>query len=112
MKQMMRIQSDRPIALREAIMACTTGGTVSVIGVYGGLIDKFPINAVMNKGLTVRAGQCHVQHYMPELLERIQKGEIDPTFIITHHMPLADAPDGYKMFNDKLDNCEKIVLKT
>jgi threonine dehydrogenase-like Zn-dependent dehydrogenase len=112
MKQMMRIQSDRPIALREAIMACASGGTVSVVGVYAGLIDKFPMNAVMNRSLTIKTGQCHVQRYMQPLLERIQKGEIDPTFIITHHMKLDDAAEGYKIFNDKLDNCEKIVLKT
>jgi len=111
MKQMMRMQSDRPIALREAILSCAPGGTVSVIGVYAGLIDKFPMNAVMNKGLTIRTGQCHVQHYMPELLERIQSGEIDPTFVITHHMPLSEAAHGYEIFNNKLDNCEKVVLR-
>jgi threonine dehydrogenase-like Zn-dependent dehydrogenase len=110
-KQMMRIQADRPIALREAIMACATGGTVSVIGVYAGLIDKFPMNAVMNKSLTIRTGQCHVHRYMKPLLERIQKGEIDPTFVITHRMRLEEAPQGYRIFNDKLDNCEKIVLQ-
>jgi threonine dehydrogenase-like Zn-dependent dehydrogenase len=110
MKQMMRIQTDRPIALREAIQACASGGTVSVIGVYAGLIDKFPIHTVMNRSLTIRAGQCHVHRYMQPLLERIQKGEIDPTFIITHRLKLEDAPHGYKIFNDKLENCEKIVL--
>ena len=109
-KQMMRMQTDRPIALREAIHACASGGTVSVIGVYTGLIDKFPMNAVMNKGLTIRTGQCHVQRYMQPLLERIQKGDIDPTFVITHHMPLDAAPRGYEMFNQKLDDCEKVVL--
>jgi threonine dehydrogenase-like Zn-dependent dehydrogenase len=110
-KQMMRMQMDRPIALREAILSCRNGGTVSVIGVYAGLIDKFPMNAVMNRGLTIRAGQCHVHKYVKPLLERIQKGEIDPTFVITHRMRLEDAPHGYKIFNDKQDNCEKIVLK-
>ena len=110
-KQMMRMQTDRPIALREAIMSCANGGTVSVIGVYTGLIDKFPINAVMNRSLTIRAGQCHVHRYMKPLLERIQKGEIDPTFVITHTMPLSQAAEGYRIFNDKHDNCEKIVLK-
>ena len=110
-KQMMRMQMDRPIALREAILSCRNGGTVSVIGVYAGLIDKFPMNAVMNRGLTIRAGQCHVHKYVKPLLERIQKGEIDPTFVITHRMRLEDAPHGYKIFNDKKDNCEKIVLK-
>jgi threonine dehydrogenase-like Zn-dependent dehydrogenase len=111
MKQMMRIQSDRPIALREAIYSCANGGTVSVIGVYAGLIDKFPMNAVMNRSLTIKTGQCHVHRYMKPLLERIQKGEIDPTFIITHRLPLDQAAEGYKIFNGKLENCEKIVLK-
>jgi len=110
-KQLMRIQADRPIALREAIHACANGGTVSVIGVYAGLIDKFPMNAVMNRSLTIKTGQCHVHRYMQPLLERIQRGEIDPTMVITHHMPLSQAAEGYKIFNDKLDNCEKIVLK-
>ncbi|MGZ8376986.1 MAG: zinc-dependent alcohol dehydrogenase [Gemmatirosa sp.] len=109
--QALRMQTDRPIALREAIMSCRSGGTVSVIGVYTGLIDKFPINAVMNRSLTIKAGQCHVHRYMKPLLERIQKGDIDPTFVITHTMPLSEAAHGYKIFNDKLDNCEKIVLK-
>jgi threonine dehydrogenase-like Zn-dependent dehydrogenase len=111
MKQMMRMQPDRPIALREAILSCASGGTVSVVGVYGGLIDKFPMNAVMNRNLTIRTGQCHVHRYMQPLMERIQKGEIDPTFIITHRMPLSQAAEGYRIFNDKVDNCEKIVLK-
>src|SRR4051812_30623255 len=111
MKQMMRMQADRPIALREAIMSCATGGTVSVIGVYAGLIDKFPMNAVMNKSLTIKTGQCHVHRYMKPLLERIQKGEIDPTFVISHRMPLSEAAEGYRIFNDKLDNCEKVILK-
>jgi threonine dehydrogenase-like Zn-dependent dehydrogenase len=110
LKQMMRIQSDRPIALREAIMSCRSGGTVSVIGVYAGLIDKFPMNAVMNRSLTIKTGQCHVHRYMQPLMERIQNGDLDPTFIITHRMPLSQAAEGYKIFNDKLDNCEKVVL--
>ena len=110
-KQMLRMQPDRPIALREAILSCASGGTVSVIGVYAGLIDKFPMNAVMNRSLTIKTGQCHVHRYMKPLLERIEKGEIDPTFVITHRMRLDEAAEGYKIFNDKLDNCEKIVLK-
>jgi len=110
-KQMMRMQSDRPIALREAINACRNGGTVSVIGVYAGLIDKFPMNTVMNRSLTIKTGQCHVHRYMQPLLDRIQRGEIDPTFIITHTMPLSEAPRGYDIFNKKLENCEKVVLK-
>ena len=111
MKQMMRMQTDRPIALREAISSCANGGTVSVIGVYTGFIDKFPMNAVMNRSLTIKTGQCHVQRYMKPLLERIQKGDIDPTFIITHHLPLEQAAEGYEMFNKKQDNCEKVVLR-
>src|SRR5687768_4350494 len=110
-KQFVRMQTDRPIALREAIFACAPGGTVSVIGVYAGVMDKFPINAVMNKGLTIKTGQCHVHKYMQPLLERIQKGELDPTFIITHRLKLEDAAEGYRIFNDKEDNCEKVVLK-
>jgi threonine dehydrogenase-like Zn-dependent dehydrogenase len=111
MKQVLRMQPDRPIALREAILSCRNGGTVSVIGVYAGLIDKFPMNAVMNRSLTIKTGQCHVHRYMKPLLERIQRGEIDPTFIITHRMPLDQAAEGYKIFNNKEDHCEKIVLK-
>jgi threonine dehydrogenase-like Zn-dependent dehydrogenase len=104
-------EADRPIALREAIMCCRNGGTVSVIGVYGGLIDKFPMGSVMNRSLTIKTGQCHVQRYMKPLLERIQNGEIDPSFVITHPMQLADAAEGYKIFCDKEDECIKIVLK-
>ena len=76
-------ETDRPIAVREAIMACRNGGTVSIIGVYGGFVDKFPMGSLMNRSLTIRTGQCHVQRYMRPLLERIQKGEIDPSFVIT-----------------------------
>ena len=111
LKQLSRIQLDRPLALREAIMACRNGGTVSVVGVYGGFIDKFPMGSIMNRSLTIKAGQAHVQRYMRPLLERIQNGEIDPSFVITHTMPLADAPHGYDIFKNKLDNCEKVVLK-
>ena len=109
-KQMTRMQMDRAVALREAIMSCRSGGTVSVIGVYAGFIDKFPFGTVMNRSLTIRAGQCHVHRYMKPLLERIQAGDIDPTFVITHRMKLEDAPKGYDMFSHKHDNCEKIVL--
>ncbi|HJQ20672.1 MAG TPA: zinc-dependent alcohol dehydrogenase [Gemmatimonadaceae bacterium] len=110
-KQAMMMETDRPIALREAIIGCRNGGTVSIIGVYGGFIDKFPIGSLMNRSLTVRAGQCHVHRYMKPLLERIEKGEIDPTFVITHTMPLLDAAQGYETFVNKEDNCEKIILK-
>jgi threonine dehydrogenase-like Zn-dependent dehydrogenase len=111
MKQALMLESDRPIALRQAILACRSGGTVSVVGVYTGLVDKFPMGAVMNRSLTIRAGQCHVQRYMRPLLERIQNREIDPSFVITHHMRLDEAPRGFELFSKKRDNCEKIVLK-
>jgi threonine dehydrogenase-like Zn-dependent dehydrogenase len=110
-KQAMRMETDRPMPLREAIFACKNGGTVSVIGVYAGFIDKFPMGAVMNRALTIRSGQIHVQRYMKPLLERIQKGEIDPSFVVTHKLSLDQAPMGYKMFRDKLDECVKVVLK-
>jgi threonine dehydrogenase-like Zn-dependent dehydrogenase len=110
-KQTVRLETDRPIALREAIMACRNGGVVSVIGVYGGFMDKFPAGSFMNRSLTIRTGQCHVQRYMRPLLERIEKGEIDPSFVITHRMRLDDAPEGYAMFREKQDDCIKIVLK-
>lgn len=110
-KQAMMLETGRPVALRQAIMACRNGGTVSVIGVYGGFIDKFPMGSVMNRSLTIRTGQCHVQRYMRPLLDRIQRGEIDPSFIITHRMRLEDAPEGFAMFLKKQDDCVKIVLK-
>ena len=110
-KQLMKLENDRPIALREAIMNCRNGGTVSVIGVYSGFIDKFPAGSMMNRSITIRTGQCHVHRYMKPLLERIRKGDIDPTFVITHRMSLEDAAHGYEIFNKKLDGCEKIVLK-
>jgi threonine dehydrogenase-like Zn-dependent dehydrogenase len=110
-KQATRQETDRPHALREAIMACRNGGTISVIGVYGGLIDKFPMGAVMNRSLTIKTGQCHVQRYMRPLLERIQNGEIDPSFVVSHQIPLEDAPRGYEMFKHKEDHCTKVVLK-
>jgi len=110
-KQAMMLESDRPHVLREAIMCCRSGGNVSVIGVYSGFIDKFPMGAVMNRSLTIKTGQCHVQRYMKPLLERIQKGEIDPSFVITHTVGLEDAPEMYKTFRDKQDECVKVVLK-
>jgi threonine dehydrogenase-like Zn-dependent dehydrogenase len=82
-----------------------------VIGVYGGFVDKFPLGSFMNRSLTMRTGQAHVQRYMKPLLERIQKGEIDPSFVITHRMTLDQAPQGYAMFKDKQDDCIKIVMK-
>ena len=111
-KQAMRLETDRPIALREAILACRNGGTVSVIGVYGGFVDKFPMGAVMNRSLTIRAGQCHVHRYMKPLLDRIERGEIDPTFIITHRLKLEEAAQGFDLFMHKEDDCMKVVLTT
>jgi threonine dehydrogenase-like Zn-dependent dehydrogenase len=110
-KQAMMLETDVPVALRECIRACRNGGTVSVIGVYGGFIDTFPMGAVINRGLTIRAGQCHVQRYMRPLLERIERGELDPSFVVTHTLPLADAAKGYDLFLNKQDGCEKVVLK-
>ena len=111
MKQAVMLESDRPYALRQAILACRNGGTVSVPGVYGGFDDKIPIGAMMNKGLTIKTGQTHVQRYFGPLLERIKQGEIDPSFIITHRMRLEDAPKGFDIFTKKEDGCIKIVLK-
>ena len=111
-KQALAMESDRPIALREAITACRNGGTISVIGVYSGLVDKFPLGTIMNRSLTIKSGQCHVHRYMRPLLQRIENGEIDPTMVITHRMPLADAARGYEIFLNKQDNCEKVVLST
>jgi threonine dehydrogenase-like Zn-dependent dehydrogenase len=109
-KQAMKLE-DRALALRQAIRCCRNGGIVSVMGVYGNFIDKFPMGAVMNRSLTIKAGQCHVQKYMRPLLDKIERGEIDPSFIITHEMPLEEAEFAYEMFVKKADGCEKIVLK-
>jgi threonine dehydrogenase-like Zn-dependent dehydrogenase len=110
-KQALMMENDRPHALREAIMCCRNGGIISVIGVYSGFIDKFPMGSVMNRSLTIKTGQAHVQRYMRPLLEMIEKGDIDPSFVITHTMSLDDAPRGYDIFKNKKDNCIKIVLK-
>jgi threonine dehydrogenase-like Zn-dependent dehydrogenase len=110
-KQATRSESDRGHALRDAILACRPGGIVSVMGVYGGLIDKFPAGALMNKGLTLKTGQCHAHRYLRPLYERIRNGEIDPSFVVTHRLPLDTAPDAYETFKHKLDDCVKVVLK-
>jgi threonine dehydrogenase-like Zn-dependent dehydrogenase len=110
-KQAAMLETDRPIVLREAIMACRNGGTVSVPGVYGGFVDKFPMGSVMNRSLTIKTGQTHVHRYMQPLLEKIRNGEIDPSFIVTHQMRLEDAPEGYEMFKHKKNECIKVVLK-
>jgi threonine dehydrogenase-like Zn-dependent dehydrogenase len=110
-KQANRSETERGHALRDAILACRPGGVVSVMGVYGGLMDKFPTGALMNKGLTLRTGQCHVQRYIKPLYERIRKGEIDPSFVITHRLPLEQASNGFETFKHKQDECVKVVLK-
>src|SRR5687767_6339158 len=109
-KQAMMLETDRPIALREAIMACRKGGTLSIAGVYGGFIDKVPIGSLMNKALTVKAGQTHVQKYMRPLLDRVAKGDIDPSFVISHHLKLEDAAEGYDTFFRNRNECMKVVL--
>jgi threonine dehydrogenase-like Zn-dependent dehydrogenase len=106
----MMMESDRPIVLREAIMACRNGGTISVPGVYGGLIDKMPMGAVMNKALTIKTGQTHTQRYLRPLLNRIKKGDINPSFVVTHRLKLSEAPVGFATFNKKQDGCIKIVM--
>jgi threonine dehydrogenase-like Zn-dependent dehydrogenase len=110
-KQAVRAESERPHALRDAIMACRPGGIVSVIGVYAGFMDKFPAGAFMNKGLTLRSGQCHVQRYTKRLYDHVVAGDIDPSFVVTHRMELDRAPEGYETFKNKRDECVKVVLK-
>lgn len=110
-KQAVRLETDRPNVLRQAIVACRKGGTVSLPGVYTGFVDKMPMGAFMNKGLTMKTGQTHVHRYLRPLLERVQKGDIDPSFVITHTLHLEQAPYGYEIFKHKKDNCIKIVLK-
>jgi len=110
-KQASRSETDRGHALRDAILACRPGGIVSVIGVYGGLMDKFPTGAFMNKGLQLRTGQCHVQKYMKPLYEHIRNGDIDPSFVITHKLDLGEASNAFETFKHKKDECVKVVLK-
>jgi threonine dehydrogenase-like Zn-dependent dehydrogenase len=109
-KNLMMLETDRAYALRQAILACRSGGTVSVAGVYSGFIDKFPMGAIVNRSLTIRSGQTHVHRYMRPLLERIERGDLDPSFVITHRMKLDDAPQGFDMFVKKQDECVKIVM--
>ncbi|MDB5317020.1 MAG: fdh2 [Rhodospirillales bacterium] len=110
-KQMLMLESDRPHVLREMIYVCRPAGVISVPGVYGGLIDKFPMGLAMNKGLTFRMGQTHVNRWTDDLLRRIEEGQIDPSFVITHTARLEDGPEMYKVFRDKQDSCVKVVLK-
>lgn len=111
-KQAIISETDRPTALREVIQSCRKGGIVSVPGVYGGMVDKFPIGVAFNKGLTIKAGQTHVHRYMRPLLQLIRDGKIDPAFLITHRLPLSEAPHGYDIFKNKEDECVKVVMHT
>jgi threonine dehydrogenase-like Zn-dependent dehydrogenase len=109
-KQALRLQTERGVTLRQAIRACRKGGTVSIVGVFGGLLDKFPMGAAMNKALTLRMGQQHGQRYIPMLLERMVRGEIDPSHLLTHPMPLTEAVRGYELFKTKKDGCVRAVF--
>ena len=108
-KQALYMETDRGEALRQAIIACRKGGTLSILGVYG-VMDKFPIGVIMNKGLTVRTAQQHGQKYVPRLLEHAAKGELDPSYLMTHKLSLEDGPRGYEMFKRKADNCLRVVF--
>lgn len=110
-KQQLRLQTDRPTAVREAIQACRKGGSVFVLGVFGGVVDKFPLGALMNKGLTLRAAQQHGHRYIPMILERMAADEITTEHLATHTMPLEDGPKGYDMFKNKKDNCVRAVFR-
>jgi threonine dehydrogenase-like Zn-dependent dehydrogenase len=110
-KQAVKLSTERPGVLRQAIQICRKGGTVSVPGVYGGFVDKLPFGAIVNKAITIKSGQTHVQRYMRPLLERIARGEFDPSFIVSHRLSLDDAPLGYEMFKHKQEECTKVVLK-
>ena len=110
-KQGVRLESDRPYVLRECIQACRKGGTVSLPGVYGGFVDKIPFGAAFNKGLTLKMGQTHVHRYLKPLFEKIESGQIDPSFVVTHVFPLEQAPEAYEIFKKKLDGCIKVVMK-
>jgi threonine dehydrogenase-like Zn-dependent dehydrogenase len=109
--QQMRLETERPVALRQAIQSCRKGGTVSIPGVYGGFMDKLPIGAAFNKGLTFKMGQTHVHRYLEPLTQHVLRGDIDPSFVITHRVPLERAPEMYRTFRDKQDGCIKVVLK-
>jgi threonine dehydrogenase-like Zn-dependent dehydrogenase len=110
-KQQLRLQTDRPTAVREAITACRKGGSVFVLGVFGGLVDKFPLGTVMNNGLTLRSAQQHGQRYVPMLLERMAAGELKTEHLATHVMPLDEGPKGYDIFKNKKDNCVRAVFR-
>jgi threonine dehydrogenase-like Zn-dependent dehydrogenase len=109
-KQQLRLQSDRPTAVREAVYACRKAGTVFVLGVFGGFVDKFPLGALMNKGLTLRGAQMHGQRYIPMLLERMERGDLVTEYLATHTMPLDEGAEGYRIFKDKQDGCLRTVF--
>jgi threonine dehydrogenase-like Zn-dependent dehydrogenase len=109
--QTLMLETDRPHVLRQAIQSCRKGGTVSIPGVYGGVIDKIPMGAAFNKALTFKMGQTHMHRYLEPLLEQVKQGKIDPTFVITHRMSLDEAPQAYDMFLNKRDECIKVVMK-
>jgi threonine dehydrogenase-like Zn-dependent dehydrogenase len=111
LKKALRLATDRPTSLRQAIMACRNGGTVSIPGVYGGFLDKMPFGAIVNRALTIKSGQTHVQRYLKPLLALIEEGRIDPTFVVSHRLPLEEAPRAYALFRDKQEECTKVVLK-
>jgi threonine dehydrogenase-like Zn-dependent dehydrogenase len=108
-KQALKLETDRPTALRNAIYAVRKGGTVSIPGVYGGFVDKFPMGAAFGKGVTFKMGQTKFHKYAPLLLERVQSRQVDPSFVITHRVSLAELPDAYRLFNNKEDGCIKVV---
>jgi Zn-dependent alcohol dehydrogenase len=110
-KQLLRLETDRPHALRQAILACRKGGTVFVLGVFAGMVDKFPMGALMNKGLTLRSAQQHGERYIPMLLERMASGELRTAHLATHPMPLDEGPRGYELFKHKQDGCVRSVFQ-
>ena len=109
-KTNLMMETERPAVIRQVINSCRKGGTVSIPGVYGGMSDKIPLGALMNKALTIKTGQTHVHRYVPELLEHIRSGRIDPSFVVTHRLPLSEAAQGYHLFREKMDGCVKVVL--
>lgn len=110
-KQAVRLETDRPPVLRQMMVACRKGGTLAIMGVYGGFVDKMPLGAAFNKGLTFRMGQMHGQKYMPMLLEKVANGEIDPSLVFSHRLPLEETKHGFEIFKHKKDNCTKVLLK-
>ncbi len=109
-KQSVRLETERPYVLRETIQACRKGGIVSIMGVYGAVLDKFPMGAAMNKGLTLRMGQMHAQRYLDRLIGHAERGEVDPSFVVSHRMALDEAPRAFDMFKKKKDHCLRVVM--